>query len=95
VSDIQRFVGAEISFDCQPYDTGRGRITQIEQGKGMWDGCYAITVEVIEGKTRNRLFGAVSYTDIPPGSIRRMYHYRPAELEAAVNGRTLIYVYPV
>lgn len=92
---LEHLVGREIKFDCQPYDSGRGRIVAIERGSGMWSECYSITVEVIEGKTRNRLFGHVSYTDIAPGSTRRMYHYRLAELEEALNGRTLVYVYPV
>ena len=94
--NVKSFIGREINFDCQPYNTGRGRIVAISEPKdGMWDTYYAIDVEVIEGKTRNRILQHVSYTPMRQGERLHMYNYTARELEQAVNGRTLIYVYPV
>lgn len=93
---VKEFIGLEIRFDCQPYDTGRGRITGITPGQGMWSDYWVVEVEVIEGKTRNRLLGHVSYTDIRPGSTRTMYHYSRDAIQRAIRGdEPLIHVYPV
>lgn len=93
---MERFVGQEIKFDCQPYDRGRGRIKSVEvASEGMWKGYALIELEVLEGSQRSRIGGHFIDSPIAPGSTRRMYHYSEAQLQRAVDGETLIYVYPV
>lgn len=92
-------VGQIRSFVAEPYHSGTMKITKVEEldevklyPSGGHTKRYRVTGTVVEGKTRNRLFSEVSYTDL---SGSEMVLYSIHERDLLDETKLLRYVYPV
>lgn len=88
MTNLSQYVGQTMQFAAEPYDFGTIRIDAIEPGH--YEGEFAVIGTVIEGKTRSRIGGCVSYTPFS-GSQMRLYRIRQSDFERG----HLRYVYPV
>jgi len=97
----ERFVGHVLTFSFEPYNTGTARIEAIRPNtynrtpeEGPWPGKYSVTFRVLEGKTRNRLFQHVSFSD-DAGKAITLPSVSEDELQRWVDAGHARYVYPV
>lgn len=92
-------IGKVINFECQPYQQGTAKITDIKVEErdvpGGYKGYLILEVETIEATETSRL--GWNFLSKPfNGKKLRMYYYREERIRDAVeSGRNLIYVYPV
>ena len=86
-------IGREINYSFQPYNSGRGVITRVQESD-RYESAVHITVKVLEGTERNRLFGSVS----TPSNAGAHLHATGCEkriADCADTGAVFVYVYPV
>lgn len=97
----EKFVGEVLRYQFEPYNTGTARIEAIRPNthnrtreQGPWPGKYSVVFRVLEGKTRNRLFQHVSFSD-DEGSTIELGSVSEDELQRWVDNKFARYVWPV
>jgi hypothetical protein len=88
MTNLSQFVGQTVKFAAEPYDFGTIRIDAIEPGH--YEGEFRVSGTVVEGETRSRIGGCVSYSPIN-GQRLDLYRLRASDFERGF----LRYVYPV
>ena len=97
----EKFVGKVLTYSFEPYNTGTARIEEIRPNthnrtpeEGPWPGKYTVTFRVLEGKTRNRLFQHVSFSD-DKGKTIDLASVCECELQRWVDAGHARYVWPL